>query len=378
MEKTIKKNNQILNIPKIGDVVEGIIIDKGRASVFLDLGAIGTGIIYGKEFYNAKEKLKDTKKGEIVLAKVVDLDNEDGYIELSLSGATKELAWHDLSEKKESNENLKVKILGANKGGLLTEISGLPAFLPVSQLSANHYPKVDGGDTQKIFRELQKFIGKELEVRVLDFNPQEDKLILSEKAKETKKIEEALKNFKEGDIVEVEVTGIADFGIFVKFKNDKINDDKKEDKKDREKETEDEAEYLDGLIHISELSWQLVENPAEIVEVGEKIKAKIINISDNKVSLSLKALEKDPWQDIEKKYKKGDIIKGKIVKLNPFGAFVQITPDIQGLCHISEFSSYKKMEETLEIGKKYEFQISLIEPEKYRINLKFVDKKKGE
>jgi len=360
MEKTAEKNNKFA-IPKIGDVIEGKIIDKGRASVFLDLGPIGTGIIYGKEFHSAKNKLKETKKGEPVMAKVVDLENDDGYIELSLSGATKELAWHNLSQKKENNENFKIRILGANKGGLLTEISGLPAFLPVSQLSESHYPKVDGGDTQKIFRELQKFIGKELEVRVLDFNPQEDKLILSEKAKETKKIEKALENYQEGDIVEAEVTGIADFGVFVKFKNGKKKD-------------EEEAESLDGLIHISELSWQLIENPAEIVEIGEKLKAKIIDITDNKVSLSLKALEKDPWKDVEKKYKKGDIIKGEVVKLNPFGAFIQIKPKIQGLCHISEFSSYKKMEETLEVGKKYNFQILLIEPEKYKINLKFIGK----
>ncbi len=368
MEKITEKNDQF-NIPKIGEIIQGKIIDKGKASVFLDLGALGTGIIYGKEFYEAKNKLKDLKSGDTTFAKIIDLENEDGYIELSLNEASKELAWHDLSQKKEKDKSFKVKISGANKGGLLAEVSGISAFLPVSQLSTEHYPKVDGGNTQKIFKELQKFIGKEIEIRVLDFNPREDKLILSEKLKEIKKIEEALKKYKVGDIVEVEVTGIADFGVFVKFINNK---------KESSEEKNKTAEELEGLIHISEMSWQLIKAPYELVKIGQKLKAKIINISDNKISLSLKALEKDPWENIEKKYKKGDDVKGKVVKFNPFGAFVQISSGIQGLCHISEFSPHKKMEEILEIGKKYNFQISLIEPAKHRISLKLAEEEINE
>jgi len=365
IEKIVKKESQ-LNIPKIGEIIQGKVVGKGKASVYLDLGALGTGIIYGKEFYEAKDKLKELKSGDTAFAKIIDLENEDGYIELSLNEARKDLAWHDLSQKKEDDESFKVKVSGANKGGLLAEVSGISAFIPVSQLSADHYPKVDGGDTQKILKELQKFIGKEIEVRVLNFNPREEKLILSEKAKEMKRIEEALKKYKIGDTVEAEVTGIADFGVFVKFIDNK--------KKTTEKENEI-TEILEGLIHISELSWQLIKSPSNVVKIGQKLKAKIINISDNKISLSLKALEKDPCEKIEEKYKKGEDIKGKIVKLNPFGAFIQISPEIQGLCHVSEFGSYKKMEEMLRIGEKYKFQISLIEPEKHRMSLKFIEEK---
>ncbi len=364
IEKIVEKENQF-NIPKIGEIIQGKIIDKGKASVYLDLGALGTGIIYGKEFYEAKDKLKDLKSGDTAFAKIIDLENEDGYIELSLNEARKELAWHDLSQKKEDDKSFKVKVSGANKGGLLAEVSGIPAFIPVSQLSADHYPKVDGGDTQKILKELQKFIGEEIEVRVLNFNPREEKLILSEKAKEIKKIEEALKNYKIGDMVEVEVTGIADFGVFVKLIDNKKKNPEKENKI---------TETLEGLIHISELSWQLIKSPSDVVKVGQKLKAKIINISDNKISLSLKALEKDPWGKIEEKYKKEDAIKGKVVRLNPFGAFIQVSLEIQGLCHVSEFGSYKKMEEILKIGEKYNFQVSLIEPEKHRMSLKFTEK----
>jgi len=367
-----KENNQFdFNIPKVGEIVQGKVIAKGNASVFLDLGILGTGIIYGKEFYEARNKLRDLKKGDVVLAKVVDLENEDGYIELSLSKAKKELAWQELSQKKEKNETLEVKILGANKGGLITEILGISAFLPVSQLSSEHYPRVEGGDTQKILRHLQKFVGKKLKVKILDFNPREEKLILSEKAKEMKKIEEALKKYKIGEVVEVEVTGIVDFGVFVKLIEDK-------------NKKSDIGTELEGLIHISELSWQLIDNPSEVVKIGQKLKVKIIDISDGKISFSLKALQEDPWENIEKRYKKEDIIEGKVKKLNPFGAFIEIKNysskagsqsenEVQGLCHISEFGSLKKMEEKLKPGSKYKFKISLIDPLKRKINLKLVE-----
>ena len=341
----------LMKPPKVGDIVEGKIIGQGRGAVFLDLGPIGTGIIYGKEFYEAKEKLKDLKIGDKIFAKIIDLETEEGYIELSSSGASKELAFEALKQKKEKGEPILVKILGANKGGLISQVFGIPAFLPVSQLSPEHYPKVEGGDKVKILRELQKFIGKALEVKVLNLDPKSEQIILSEKAKVFDKKREILKNYKIGDIVEGEITGITDFGAFLKFDQD-----------------------LEGLIHISELDWKIIEDPTEIVKVGDKVKAKIIEISGDKVSLSLKALKKDPWKDIEKKYKKGDIIKGKITKFNPFGAFVQLTSEIQGLCHISEFGTRSKMEEKLKIGKKYNFQILEIRPEEHRMSLKLIEK----
>ncbi len=360
MKKILEQNN-LLKPLKLGEVVEGKIINKGNASVFLDLGNRGTGIIYGKEFYEAKDKLKDLKIGDSISVKIINLENEEGYIELSLTKAGKELAWKQILEKEEQNESLYVKILGANKGGLLTEVLGIPAFIPVSQLSLANYPKVEDGDNQKILRALQKFIDKEMEVKILDFNPKEEKLILSEKAKEDKKIKEILKNYKVGDIVKGEITGVVNFGAFIKFPvAPKVG------------ELTPGIENLEGLIHISELDWQLIEDPSQIVKVGQKVKAKIIDISNNKISLSLKALNKNPWEDIEKKYKKGGIIKGKVIKINPFGVFVQVSPKIQGLSHISEFGSQKKMEEVLKIGEQYDFQILSIEPAEHRMSLKLI------
>jgi small subunit ribosomal protein S1 len=351
VENTSKPENNLIKPPRIGDIVEGKVIGIGRSAVYVDLGVFGSGIIFGREFYEARSVLKGLKNGDTIFAKITDLENDEGYVELSLSQAANELNWVNLRQKQEKGEIITVKISGVNKGGLITEVSGIPGFLPVSQLSSEHYPRVEGGDTTKIVKELQKFIGQELNVKILDLDSNENKLILSEKAKESEKVKETLKKYNVGDIVEGEITGIVDFGAFIKFGKEK----------------------LEGLIHISELDWQLIEDPSEVVKVGEKVKAKIIEIANDKVSLSLKALKKDPWQEISEKYKKEDIVEGQVTKFNPFGAFVRLNPQIQGLCHISEFGSKKKMEEKLEIGKKYKFQILEIKPEEHRMSLKLVE-----
>ncbi|MDO8486527.1 MAG: S1 RNA-binding domain-containing protein [Candidatus Staskawiczbacteria bacterium] len=346
----------------IGSTIEGVVVARDRSSLFVDLGAFGTGIIFGREFYEVKDVIKNLKIGDKIYAKIVELENEEGYKELSLKDATKDISWQKLREMKDEGTILKVKITGVNKGGLLTSLDNIPAFLPVSQLSPENYPRVIDADKQKILKELQKFIGKTLEVKVLDLMAQENKLILSEKAKTEEKTKEILKDYKKGDIIEGEITGIADFGVFIRFPLS--NEPSEKVKSD-----------IEGLIHISELDWQLVENPAEVIKVGEIVKAQIININNNQVFLSLKSLKKNPWEEIEKKYKKGDIIKGKVIKFSSFGAFIEILPKIRGLCHVSEFGSQKNMEESLEIDKNYDFQVLLIEPKEHRMSLKLVEKK---
>ncbi len=365
IEKNIKKIGDVIAPLSMGSIIEGKIVARDRSSVFIDLGVFGTGIIYGREFYEAKNTIKDLKIGDKISAKIIELENEEGYKELSLKDAKEELTWGKLKEKKEKGEILKVEISGANKGGLLCNLSGIAAFLPVSQLSPEHYPRITDADKQKIFTELQKFIGKTLEVKVLDLSVRENKLILSEKAKTLEETKEILKNYKIGEVIEGEIKGIAEFGAFIKFPlPDKAS----------EKEP-DNSKQIEGLIHISELDWQLIEDPSEIVKVGQTVKAKIIDIKNNQVFLSLKSLKKDPWKEIEKKYKKGDVVKGKVIKFTLFGTFIQITPKIRGLCHISEFGTKSKMEEVLKIDEKYNFEILSIDPAEYRIGLKIVKSK---
>lgn len=352
MEKIIKKidsNNPL----QIGATIEGKVVARDRSALFIDLGIYGTGIIYGREFYAVKEVVKNLEIGDKVFSKIVELENDQGYRELSLRDATKEISWKRLHEMRDSGQIISVRVTGVNKGGLLTTLDGIQAFLPVSQLAPEHYPRVADADKSKILKELQKFIGKTLEVKILDLLAEENKLILSEKAKSEEKTKEALKNYSKGDTIDGEITGIADFGAFLKFPA-----------------TAEAEKQIEGLIHISELDWQLVENPSEVVKVGEIVKAQIIDINNNQVFLSLKSLKKNPWEEIEKKYKKGDIMKGKVTKFSAFGAFVEIMPKIRGLCHISEFESKEKMEEQLKIGETYDFTVLLIEPKEHRMSLK--------
>ena len=364
----IKQKNNLPRPLKLEETVKGKIIGIGRSSVFIDLGIQGTGIIYGKEFYEAKNELENLKKGDKVFAKIIDLENENGYIELSLSKANKEIIWEELRQKKASKETVKIKILGANKGGLLAEYKRVAGFLPASQLSLAHYSELQKGEQKDILRELQKFIGKEMEVKISELMPQQEKIILSEKAKELENIEKLLINYKVGDIVEGKISKIVNFGAFLRFSLPQPAKEKSKAKDTDEKEQK--PQETEGLIHISEFDWQLIEDPNEILKSGQTVKAKIIKLNEGRVFLSLKALKKNPWEDIEKKYKKEDIVKGKVVKLNTFGALIQIPAKIQALCHISEFGTKKKMEEKLKIGKKYDFQILSMEPKEHKMLLK--------
>lgn len=341
-------SKETLQIPKMGDVIEGKVIEIGTNIMYVDLGNFKTGVVLGKEFRENPQYFKNIKVGDEVTAKILETENEEGYTEISLKEAGEERGWRELEKKMKADEVIKTKILKANKGGLMVEINGIPGFLPVSQLSSKHYPRIEGGDKQKILQELNKFAGQNFEVKIIDISQKEKRLIVSEKAAQEKELKEVLNKYKVGSIIEGTITGVAGFGVFVKFDN------------------------LEGLVHISELDWQLIENPHDIVKVGEKIKAKLIGIEDDRISLSMKKLKKNPWEDVEKKYQRNQLVKGTVTKFNPFGVFIQLDKYIHGLVHISEFKTEEKMKEMLEIGKKYDFKILSIEPKEYRMALGLV------
>ena len=355
--------NQVLP-PQTDEVVEGKIAEIGKNSIFVDLGPMGIGIIYGREIKGSRQLFKELKTGDKISAVVTEPENENGYVELSVKKAFREQAWQELAEAKKEEQIISVKITAANRGGLIANINGISGFLPVSQLSTENYPRVEEGDKNKILQHLNKFVNREMKVRVLDLNPGEEKLIVSEKATEEKKLKETLARYKVGDVVEGEISCVVDFGAFIKFSPAKESPD-------------DATETLEGLIHISELDWQLIENPRDIIKVGDRVEAKIIGIDNNRLSLSLKALKEDPWKNAAKKYKKGQKIKGEVTKLNPFGAFVKVDKNIQGLAHISEFDNDpKKIQEMMEVGQKYEFEIASIEPNEHKMALSLSAAKK--
>lgn len=370
-------------LPKPSQIVKGKVIEIGKNTVFVDLGPIGTGVILGREIKENQEIIKNLKPGEEIIAMVLESENEDGFIELSLRAANRQTAWEQLKELMEKKEPIAAKITQANKGGLMVEIKGISGFLPVSQLSFKHYPRVENGDKTKILVELNKFVNKELIVRIIDLDPTQQKLIVSEKALDEQKIKEALKDFKIGDLVQGEISGVVDFGAFVKINLPQSKDlSQTETSETSEKTTnitgQDEIptakpDSIEGLIHISEIDWQLIEDPRQFLKTGQKIEAKIIGIEGGgRLSLSLKALKKDPWTEIDQKYQKGQIVKGRVTKLNPFGAFVQLDDEIHGLAHVSDFGSVETMRNTLEIGQEYDFKIISIEPKNHKMALTLV------
>lgn len=360
---TLLEENPV-KIPQVGEVLEGTVIDITSNSLLLDLGALGTGIVLGKEIKDGLAVGK-VKKGDKVGATLIDLENEDGYIELSIREASYERAWDDLEAKRDAMGVVTTKVLDANKGGLMVEVNGITGFVPVSQLSSEHYPRVEDGDKNKILELLKKLVGKEILVRILDADRETEKLIVSERAASSEKEKEVISQLKAGDTIEGEISGVVDFGAFVKFLPPaKTGSDRESDK-------------LEGLVHISELAWQLIDDPRSIVKTGDKVQAKIIGIDDTRISLSMKALAKDPWSEIAEKYKVGDTVQGKIDKINPFGAFVYLDKDIHGLAHVSEFQEVypgKKMDEILHAGETYDWKILSIEPKDHRMGLMIVKK----
>lgn len=341
------------DIPKIGNKIKGKVMEVSKNSIRVDLGIYGVGVIRGEELWETMDTYSDLKEGDEIESTILELHNEEGDIELTFRKATKKEMWDELIEKKDKRESVFVKVQGVNKGGLLTKIYGIPAFMPVSQLTPEHYPKVEGGDSQQILSLLQDFVGKKMKVNIITADPKEKKIIVSEKQAILDKQKQKLDKLKVGDIVDGIITAVVDFGAFVKFKLPQMEDE------------------FEGLIHISELSWKRVENPEDIVQVGDNIKAEIIGIDNNKITLSIKKLKEDPWQEAIKSYKVGQKVKGEVVKIEPFGAFIQLDQDIHGLLHVSEFSKKDKdgEKQELKIGDKKEFKILSIEPEEHRLGL---------
>lgn len=347
----LKRDSAMNAWPKEGNVVEAALIKKLLRQAFFDVGRCGTGIVYGAEFLNAREILRNLSPGDRVPAKVVLLDGEDGNIELSLTEAGKQKLWQQAKELLEAGEIIKVKIVGANAGGLMAQLPDmeLRAFLPVSQLSLDHYPRVADSDRKEILEELKKFVGQELEVKIIDVNSRTGKVILSEREVLSANVKELLQKYAIGQDVEGIVSGIADFGVFVRFVD-----------------TPD----IEGMIHISELDHRLVDSPKEVVKVNDQLKVKIVDIRDGKVFLSLKALKADPWAKAAEFYKTGDEAAGEVYAFNPFGAVINLSGDLQGLIHISEFGGQEEMKKALAPGVPHRFVIDAVKPEEKRILLK--------
>ncbi len=352
--QVLKNELSTVEWPKEGSVIEVTLIKKIARKAYFDMGRFGTGIVFGMEMANAKEALRNLKPGEKMHAKIISLDGEEGDAELSVSEAGKQKLWQQAKELAEAGEVVKAKIAAANAGGLMASIilagsEDLKAFLPVSQLSLENYPKVPDGDRLKITEELKKFVGQELNVKIIDVNQRTNKIIVSEREVLSANVKELLGAYAIGQDVTCIVSGVADFGVFVRFADNP---------------------NIEGMIHISELDYKLVDNPKELVKVNDELKARIIDIKEGRVFLSLKVLKTDPWLAIGDKFKPGDTVQGRVYKFNPFGAVIALDDNFQGLVHISEFGGQDEMKKAIAMGQSYPFIIDSVKPEEKRIALK--------
>jgi len=358
-EKASKKDSQMAKLltdsptpPSVEDLIEGTVIAIDKGSVYIDLPPFGTGIIYGREYLNARDIIRKVNIGDTVAGKVIALDNKEGYIEISLKEARQAIIWSEAEDAIRDKKTFDILVTDANKGGLILSWQGIQGFLPASQLKAEHYPRIADGDKDKILDELRKLVNTRITVAIIAAIPKEGKLIFSEKSQESKDKGLMVDKYTLGDELDGEVTGIVDFGVFVKIE-----------------------EGLEGLVHISEIDWALVENPRTLYKVADKVKVKIIDIKDGKVSLSIKALKENPWVSASKKYKKDDEVNGVVIKFNKHGALASIEEGVAGLVHISEFGSEEKLREKLELGRTYDFKITLFDPKEQKMALSYIEKK---
>ena len=258
--KPLKKmKTDIICPPKVGEIIEGTIINRAKSALYVDLGSKGIGVIYGREFFDSKPALKSLKPGDPISTKLIGLETEEGMRELSMVGANQEIAWKDLEEAKEKQSTIEVAISSANKGGLICMVNGIQGFLPTSQLLPEHFPKVEGADPARIATELQKIVGSKIKVRIFDLNPMENKLILSEKATKKEELAEKMLKFKAGEIIQGEISGVTSFGAFLIFEGG-----------------------LEGLVPSSEIPEKTA------LKIGQKVQAKITEVANNKIYLSLR------------------------------------------------------------------------------------------
>ena len=343
MDELLAQDEKSFKKVVAGDIVDGKVLSVKKHEILIDLGAQGVGLVPRRE----ASYVRDLNPGEEISASVVETEMDDGYILLSLRKAVKDKSWDEIQSKLDNAETVSIIPFDANRGGLLAEYEGVRGFLPVSQLSAEHYPRVGGSDKEEIIQRLNSLVNKPIEVRIIDANKKDNKLIFSEKEAIKDGLAKRFSELHVGDVIEGVITGVVDFGVFVNI------------------------EGIEGLVHISEISWERVNNPSDYVKVGDMIKAKIIAIDKERLSLSMKQLVEDPWLSEVEKLKKGSKIEGTITRITPFGAFVQISSTVEALVHVSELGEGSDVdpEKIFTLNERKTFKVLDIDKEGRKISL---------
>ena len=344
---------------KSSDIIEGKIISAQKHEIVLDIGHFGVGIVSRREMVGGN----DLEAGQTVSASVVQPETKQGHALLSLRRVMKDRSWEEIQKIYDNNQIVSVSSYDANRGGLLVELEGIRGFLPISQLSINNYPRVNSSDKEEVIAKLNQLIGQTIKVCILDLNRKENKLIFSEKEAMKETISEQLKKLTVGEVVEGIVTGVIDFGAFVNING------------------------IEGLIHISEISWGRVEDPHKHLKVGEKTKVKIIAIDNERIALSLKQMSSDPWEEEAKDLEEGSEVEGVITRVTPYGAFVRLNSVVEALLYLfnddgksgkgesakaraDNKARVEEIKKNIKVGDKKQFVIVSIDKEARKISLK--------
>lgn len=332
---------------KPGELVEGTVIFKGKNKMLLDLAGVATGIISGRELRDSMSTFRDLTLGDAVSALVLEEENAEGMVVMSLRMASQQKAWDRFHKLIAEEGTMKFTAQEANKGGLLANIDGIRTFLPVSQLSPSNYPRVNNADSSEIITRLEKFIGHTFTVKIITVDEAAGKIVVSEREAMAEERAKSLESLTIGDEKDGVVSGLVKFGLFVAF------------------------DGLEGLVHISEIAWGHVKNPSECAQIGDRVRVKIIGIDGEKLSLSIKQLTKDPWEEIAERYPVGKKVHGTVVRFADYGAFIGLEKEITGLVHLTEISHEKVTDpaQALKIGQKVDAQVINIDIDERRIGL---------
>jgi small subunit ribosomal protein S1 len=330
----------------VGDSVECSVIQVSSHRVLCDVKGLTCGFVPEKEF---SFDTKELKPGDKVVGSVMSMEGKDGMIILSLRRADRDKLWDTLKEKMENHSTLSVRVSSANRGGLMVDAGGLTGFLPVSQLSVDHYPRVEGGDPGQILYKLKRLVGEAIQVKIIAVDKAEEKLIFSEKEAVSDALGGVETLFEIGEVVEGVISGIAPFGLFVNLKS------------------------IEGLIHISEVSWDHVSDLNKEFKAGQKVKAKVVKIENGKVSLSIKRLTEDPWLEQMKKLSVGQKLDGEVGKVTAYGAFIKLQDGLEGLVHAGSTGGDPAKVKALKAGEKKSFEVVELKPESRRIGLRLLD-----
>lgn len=341
----------------VGDVVEGYVVAVREDEILLDIGAKSEGVVTREEFGELKSTVADLKPGDTLIAQVIQSESDQGYTVLSLKRAERERKWRDVEQMYNAGITSEARVLEYNKGGLLVDFMGMRGFVPLSHLDRVHFTddlsKFARGSEAEIKESLQVLAGKILKVKVIEFDKEKNRLVLSEKKALEHYSEEArskrLEQVKIGDVVEGVVTGVMPFGIFV------------------------DLDGIEGLVHISEIAWEKVANPAVYYSVGSTVKVKVMGVDEasKKLALSIKRLTENPWEGLQDRFKVGDKVRGAVSKIVPFGAFINVAKGLDGLLHISQADG------PLRVGQEVEATIIGVDPVNQKLSLSLKPQTEG-